>query len=150
SVSCCPMSDIDITSGVADRSRDLRLQGQILPPPGTTLGFVLTAATVNGALGSNWQAGGGGGSAVDVQAVADGAGQTWTKPGGAPSSVEVIVIGAGGGGGGGAGVTAPASGSSGGCGGGGGAVQRGYFLASDLGATVTVNVGAGGTGGAGG
>src|SRR5215468_367302 len=47
--------DIDVTAGVADRGRDLRIQGQIIPPPGTTAGQVLTATLVASVLGSNWQ-----------------------------------------------------------------------------------------------
>lgn len=52
------MSDLDVTSSISDRGRDLRITGQIIPPIGTTVGFVLTAT----AAGSNWQAGGGGGT----------------------------------------------------------------------------------------
>ena len=52
------MSDIDVTSAISDRGGDQRIIGQIIPPRGTTVGFVLTAT----ALGSSWQAGGGGGT----------------------------------------------------------------------------------------
>lgn len=66
---------------------------------------------------------------------------TWTKPTGAVT-VEVICVGAGGGGGG-----ASLQNTSGGAGGGGGAVSLGIFNAADLGATETITVGVGGSGG---
>jgi hypothetical protein len=70
---------------------------------------------------------------------------TWTKPNGA-KMVEVICIGAGGGGGGGYHDTGTAYG---GCGGGGGAFNKNIFHPDSLGATETVTVGVGGTGGVG-
>ncbi|CAB4211315.1 hypothetical protein UFOVP1428_1, partial [uncultured Caudovirales phage] len=74
---------------------------------------------------------------------------TWTKPTAfTPKIVIVEMIGAGGGGGGGASL-ATAVVAKGGGGGGGGAWIRGVFAASDLGATVTVTLGTGGTSGAG-
>lgn len=54
------MSDIDVTAGVADRSRDLRLLGQIIPPVGTPAGLVLTSTLVGGLTGSSFQAASGG------------------------------------------------------------------------------------------
>jgi len=57
--------DIDVTAGLADRGRFLRIQGQVIPPPGTTAGQVLTATLTGGVLGSNWQAGGTGSGAVN-------------------------------------------------------------------------------------
>jgi len=71
---------------------------------------------------------------------------TWTKPAGAVA-VDVVVISAGGGGGSGrkAGV---ASQASGGGGGGGGSYSVRNISAALLGATETVTVGIGGTGGA--
>ncbi len=70
---------------------------------------------------------------------------TWTRPAGA-KTVRVICIG--GGGGGGSGARQPSgSASSGGAGGGGGGITMADFLASDLGATEAITVGAGGTGG---
>jgi hypothetical protein len=66
---------------------------------------------------------------------------TWTKPAGL-KAIEVEVIGGGGSGGG-----APTTGTnqiSGGTGGGGGGYARKFILASNLGDTVTVTVGAGG------
>lgn len=52
------MSDIDVTARISDRSRDFRIVGQVIPPDGTTVGYVLTAT----ATGSSWQPGGGGGT----------------------------------------------------------------------------------------
>ena len=52
------MSELEITAALADKGRDTRFQGQVIPPQGTTVGFVLTAT----ATGSSWQAGGGGGT----------------------------------------------------------------------------------------
>lgn len=72
--------------------------------------------------------------------IADG---TWTKPTGA-KSVMVECLG-GGGAGGGAASTAAGQCSAGG-GGQSGAYARSWFAASALGATVTVDIGAGGTG----
>jgi len=71
---------------------------------------------------------------------------TWTKPNGI-TLVEVVVLGAGGGGDSGR-KTVAATNRAGGGGGGGGAVSRAIFLASNLGATTTITVGAGGAGGA--
>ncbi len=70
---------------------------------------------------------------------------TWTKPSGA-KTVEVYLIGAGGGGGSGRKDDDSISGG-GGAGGGGGSVTFKRFVASALGATEAVTVGAGGTGG---
>jgi hypothetical protein len=77
-------------------------------------------------------------SSVDYQEFT--ASGTWTKPSGV-SVVYVEAIGGGGGGGNHTSTTAYG-------GGGGGGFNAGVFQASDLGATVTVTIGAGGTGGA--
>lgn len=73
---------------------------------------------------------------------------TWTK-GGSTKVVIVEVIGAGGGGGGGAGAAA-GNNRGGGGGGGAGAIIRKVFDATQLGATETITIGAGGISGAGG
>lgn len=73
---------------------------------------------------------------------------TWTKPEGA---VAVYVELVNGGAGGGSGARAPLSNAanwSGGGGGGGGAFAIGWFAAEDLGATLDIEIGAGGAGGA--
>lgn len=72
---------------------------------------------------------------------------TWTKPSNLTGN-ELVVVQLWGAGGGGGGIDAGASGGGGG--GGGGAYTQAYYRASDLGATVTVTLGAGGAGGVGG
>ena len=76
----------------------------------------------------------------------NGTGGNWTKPSGC-KFVIVELLGAGGGGGAG-GSLATAAVAFGGAGGGGGAWACGVFDAADLGGTVTVTCGAGGTAGA--
>lgn len=71
---------------------------------------------------------------------------TWTKPSGAVFILAILIGGGGGGGGGRRGAAGTAR--LGGSGGGGGALTIWSGLASDLGATETVTVGAKGTGGA--
>lgn len=80
---------------------------------------------------------------ADAQIFEAGAAQTWTMPTSA-SIIQAVVVGSGGGGGAGAGNNASAA-LGGGGGGGGGSVGVGWILASELGATETVNVGAGGS-----
>lgn len=87
-------------------------------------------------------------SIVDVQ-VFTGSG-TWTKPTTfTPITVKVVCVGAGGGGAGGAGGNAGTNRDGGGAGGGAAKAER-IFRASELSATETVTIGAGGTAGAGG
>lgn len=74
-------------------------------------------------------------------------GSTWTKPTGA-KTVDVYVFGAGGGGGSGSRSAGTPNNRQGGAGGGGGAFAFKSFVASVLGTTETVTVGAKGAGGA--
>ena len=109
---------------------------------GESIEFDSTGWTVLNAGGSVVAAGISG--PVDVQVFTAAGAGTWTKPTGfTPSFVEVIMFGAGGGGGAGASL-ATAVVAKGGGGGGGGAYNRRTFRASDLGATESLNVGAGG------
>jgi len=83
---------------------------------------------------------------VDVQTFTSGA-TNWTKPTSfTPKVVYVKLYGAGGGGGAGASL-ATATVAPGGAGGGGGAMAQQTYLASDLGGTISVTVGAGGAAG---
>ena len=116
---------------------------------GTTSFLTVAPGTSGNVLqsdGTSWisaaAAAGGGGVSVTVYTSST----TWTKPTGA-KVVEVICIG---GGGGGASGRKAATGTTrlGGSGGGGGACAKNTFYADLLGASETLTVGAGGTGGA--
>ena len=112
---------------------------------GTTNGHVLTVDSAE-AAGVKWAAASGGGSSTDTQLYTANA--TWTNP--SPSTPKrVFVRLVGGGGGGGSGRKGAAGTIR--CGGGGGAsaaVTEFWTLTTDLGATASVTIGAGGTGAA--
>lgn len=82
---------------------------------------------------------------ADVQVFSSSGAATWTKP---ANAKHVWVLCIGGGGGGGSGAKQSATVCTGGGGAGAGGRAEGWFLASLLGATVAINVGIGGTGGA--
>ena len=86
-----------------------------------------------------------GGSAIDVQIFTTSGANTWTRPSTGIKAMWVACVGAGGGGGSGQGN---GPGVSGGGGGGGGAYVESWMIDSAIAATVSVTVGAGGTGGA--
>jgi hypothetical protein len=88
----------------------------------------------------------GGGGSTDVQIFTTPGPNTWTKP---ANAKQVFVYLIGGGGGGGSGMRgATLTQRNGGSGGGGGAWSFASWPAALLGATETVTVGSGGTGGA--
>lgn len=113
-----------------------------------TLGADQAAVLQYDSTSSRWRLlaapGGGSGGGVDVQVFS--ASGTWTKPSGC-TAVHVELLGAGGGGG--SGERRPTNnGCMGAGGGGGGSYVSAVLIASTLGATESVTVGAGGTGGA--
>lgn len=140
----------------ADQIAPLTTKGDLLVNDGTsnvrlavgTDNYVLTADSAQ-AAGVKWAAVSGGISSADIQTFNSAGSSTWTKPSGA-KIVYVLMFGGGGGGGSGrrraSGSSATAA-SSGGGGGAGGRTEL-WVPASSLGATVTVTVGAAGTGGA--
>ena len=132
-----------------------------------TVTLTPTTSTINGAIslaiaqnrqctlnsdGTNWQVigctalvTGGSGTPENVQVFT--ASGTWTVPAGSPQTTQVMCIGGGGGGSSGA-VEPSGTAAAGGAGGGGGSLVQAIFQTSSLGASVTVTIGAGGTGGA--
>lgn len=140
----------------ADQIAPLTTKGDLLVNDGTsnvrlpvgTNNYVLTADSTQSS-GVKWAAGGGGISSADIQEFTSTGSSTWTKPAGA-KFVYVLMFGGGGGGGSGRKRSSGglATAAAGGAGGGAGGRTELWIPASLLGATETVTVGAGGTGGA--
>jgi len=128
-------------------------EGTTLSSAVTSIDFTgagVTATNTGGAISVAITGGGGGGiSSADIQEFTSTGSSTWTKPSGA-KLVYILVYGGGSGGGSGR-RRATASSSTAAFGGGGGASggrTELWIPATELGATETVTVGAGGTGGA--
>jgi len=111
---------------------------------GVNLQFLQTDGNGNG----SWQTVSGGAIAPDIQVFTSTGANTWTRPGGSPALVRVILC-AGGGGGGGGGRMAASTQGAGGTGGGGGYCHDVTYKAADAGASQTVTIAAGGTSGTG-
>jgi hypothetical protein len=113
---------------------------------GATNGHVLTVDSTE-SLGVKWAAVAGGSGMTELDAQTFTSSTTYTVVAGA-KLIIVELIGSGGGGRGGSRNTGTTT-AAGGSGGGGGPYLRKILTASELGATVTVTIGAGGAGGAG-
>lgn len=136
---------ITIPGGIAGIT--VQDEGSPLSTLATTLDFVGAGVVATGSGATKTvtiSGGGGGGGSVDVQVFTSIGNTTWTKP--TCTMVRVICVGGGGGGGSGRKATAGTI-AAGGTGGAGGGMSIKDFLASDLGSTEKLTVGAGGTGG---
>lgn len=127
-------------------------EGTTLSSAVTSIDFTgagVTATNVGGAVSVAISGGGGGISSADIQEFTSAGSSTWTKPAGAKF---VYILAYGGGGGGGSGRRRAVASLATACSGGGGGAAGGrielFIPATQLGATETVTVGAGGTGGA--
>lgn len=124
---------------------------QVIAPTGRVMGdYISEGITAGASADVTWfrglgAGGAGGGQGINVQVFSTAGAHTWTKPFNA-QLVRVYVLGSGGGGGGHGGVGATQT-RFGGCAAGGGAGISRDFPGSDLPATVTVTLGAGGTAG---